>query len=188
MTDQTPAAPKVTGVAPQATPTVDSIMRGLDPSHAKRWCLAADNGGCACKGCANFALMRHGYTKADFDAWHATPAAPQGEDDRAAFEAWFEGATIELLGCDWMLAAWQAALAAERAKPNPWREVIDESLVGAGLDVASDDPASDLLRLLDWHHDIWLDPAVCQEAQALIDRGAAEERAKSAPSSSTEKL
>jgi hypothetical protein len=28
-------------------------------------------------GCANFALMRHGYTKADFDAWHAAPAAPQ---------------------------------------------------------------------------------------------------------------
>jgi hypothetical protein len=58
---------------------------------------------------------------------------------------------------------------------NPWRDAIDEALVVAHLGVATE-PYDDLNRLLEWHHDVWLDPAVSSDAQALIDRGAAEER------------
>ncbi len=62
---------------------------------------------------------------------------------------------------------------------NPWRDAIDEALVVAHLGVATE-PYDDLNRLLEWHHDVWLDPAVSSDAQALIDRGAAEERQRTA--------
>lgn len=71
----------------------------------------------------------------------------------------------------------RTAIAAERER-NPWRMVIDDALVTAHLDVATDDPYDDLNRLLDWHYDIWLDPAVSSDAQALIDRGAAASEAE----------
>jgi hypothetical protein len=70
----------------------------------------------------------------------------------------------------------------ERAKSNPWRDAIDDALVCAGLDCTSpdDSPRDAIYRLVQWQVQIALDPAVSGEAQALIDRGAAEERAKSA--------
>ena len=71
----------------------------------------------------------------------------------------------------------RAAIAAERER-NPWRMVMDDALVTAHLGVATDDPYDDLNLLLDWHHDIWLDPAVSSDAQALIDRGAAASEAE----------
>lgn len=76
----------------------------------------------------------------------------------------------------------RAALAsrdAEIAKLKGWRDAIDEALVVAHIGVATE-PYDDLNRLLDWHHDVWLDPAVSSDAQALIDRGAAEERQRTA--------
>lgn len=71
----------------------------------------------------------------------------------------------------------RTAIAAERER-NPWRMAIDDALVTAHLGVATDDPYDDLNLLLDWHHDIWLDPAVSSDAQALIDRGAAASEAE----------
>lgn len=71
----------------------------------------------------------------------------------------------------------RTAIAAERER-NPWRMVMDDALVTAHLGVATDDPYDDLNRLLAWHHDIWLDPAVSSDAQALIDRGAAASEAE----------
>lgn len=73
--------------------------------------------------------------------------------------------------------ALRTAIAAERER-NPWRMVMDDALVTAHLGVATDDPYDDLNRLLDWHHVIWLDPAVSSDAQALIDRGAAASEAE----------
>ncbi len=72
-----------------------------------------------------------------------------------------------------------AALTAERDALQGWRDAIDEALVVAHLGVATE-PYDDLNRLLEWHHDVWLDPAVSSDAQALIDRGAAEERQRTA--------
>jgi hypothetical protein len=89
MTDPTPAAP-------------------VPASHrVKQWGH--------CHTCGHDRIPGEGCARADCP--DAPPAAPQSEDE-AAFEAWFEGATFELLGRDWMLAAWQAALTAERAKPK----------------------------------------------------------------------
>lgn len=54
-----------------------------------------------------------------------------------------------------------------------WRAAIDDALVCAHLGVATE-PYDDLNKLLQWHHDVWLDPAVSSDAQALIDLGRAE--------------
>jgi len=80
-------------------------------------------------------------------------------------------ASMELYTADQMYEYARAAIAAERER-NPWRMAMDDALVTAHLGVATDDPYDDLNLLLDWHHDIWLDPAVSADAQALIDRGA----------------
>lgn len=79
------------------------------------------------------------------------------------------------------LDAWPKLASPPPAQPpqNPWRDAIDEALVVAHLGVATE-PYDDLNRLLEWHHDVWLDPAVSSDAQALIDRGAAEERQRTA--------
>lgn len=68
-------------------------------------------------------------------------------------------------------AAQIAALTAERDALKGWRDAIDEALCVAHLGVATE-PYDDLNKLMQWHHDIWLDPAVSSDAQALVDRGA----------------
>lgn len=82
------------------------------------------------------------------------------------------------------LAAWLASPPPAQPSQNPWRDAIDEALVVAHLGVATE-PYDDLNRLLEWHHDVWLDPAVSSDAQALIDRGAAEERQRTAQPAQT---
>lgn len=70
----------------------------------------------------------------------------------------------------------RAALAsrdAEIAKLKGWRDAIDEALVVAHIGVATE-PYDDLNKLLQWHHDIWLDPAVSSDAAALVEQGRAE--------------
>jgi hypothetical protein len=103
----------------------------------------------------------------------------QAEDDYFAPRPVQDGAMSRKSFCDGFDRGWSAAREALAAQPddNPWRAAIDEALVCAHLGVATE-PYADLNKLLDWHHDIWLDPAVCQEAQDLIDRGAADERAR----------
>ena len=56
---------------------------------------------------------------------------------------------------------------------NPWRDAIDEALVVAHIGVATE-PYDDLNKLLQWHHNIWLDPAVSSDAAALVEQGRAE--------------
>jgi pyruvate/2-oxoglutarate dehydrogenase complex dihydrolipoamide acyltransferase (E2) component len=98
------------------------------------------------------------------------------DTERAAFEAWW--------GCKYVSqspeedSAWEAWQARAAAPANKWREAIDEAMVTAHIGVAEGDPYDCLNRLLEWHHDIWLDPAVCSEAQALIDKGKAEAKAE----------
>lgn len=88
--------------------------------------------------------------------------------------AWSDGEfTVPLYTADQL----RTSIAAELER-NPWRMAIDDALVTAHLGVATDDPYDDLNLLLDWHHDIWLDPAVSSDAQALIDRGAAASEAE----------
>lgn len=64
---------------------------------------------------------------------------------------------------------------------NPWRDAIDEALIISCLDCTSDEEPAEkaLARLISWEVQIALDPTVSSQAQALIDRGAAEERARS---------
>lgn len=99
--------------------------------------------------------------------------------DREAFEAWAEsprGSYIDAWG------AYQAALASERAKPNEWKEAVIEKLVVSHILQESHefDPHGAINDLLAWETQIALDPQVSCQAQALIDRGAASERAKPA--------
>lgn len=70
----------------------------------------------------------------------------------------------------------RAALAsrdAELAKLRGWRDAVDEALVTAHIGVATE-PYDDLNKLLQWHHDIWLDPAVSSDAEALVEQGRAQ--------------
>lgn len=70
------------------------------------------------------------------------------------------------------------AALAYAAGAAPWRDAIWEARTGAGLDGFGDDadPRAVLKEAIDWRVQIALDPAVSEEAQALIDRGAAAER------------
>jgi hypothetical protein len=123
-----------------------------------------------------------------------TPTAPQGEDMAVrALELAIEALTwhykknylgeltdIPRKRDAKALRECKSALAAERAKPNPWRDAVDDALVCAGLDctLPDDSPRNAIYRLVQWQVRIMLDPLVSSEAQALIDRGAAEEHAK----------
>lgn len=85
-----------------------------------------------------------------------------------------------------------AALAADEARPDPWREAVEEELVACGNMTASDDPRESVRRLIDWHCAVQIDPAVSSEAQALIERGrreaADEAREPVAPSTHSEEF
>mgnify|MGYP000258098809 FL=1 len=59
------------------------------------------------------------------------------------------------------------------AQPDPWREAIDEELIALDLCISEGESPKDAVkRLIDWHVQVALDPAVSGDAQALIDRGA----------------
>jgi hypothetical protein len=79
-----------------------------------------------------------------------------------------------------MAEHWQTLAEKERDAAVKWRLAIDEAMVVAHIGVADEasDPHDCLNRLLEWHHDIWLDPAVCSEAQALVDKGKSEGQAE----------
>lgn len=102
--------------------------------------------------------------------------------DREAFEAWHLGYLKKHRQLPTKQEAWQAALASERAKPNEWKEAVIEKLIVSCIyqDKHDDDPMRALNDLLEWETQIALDPLVSCQAQALIDRGAASERAKQA--------
>ena len=62
------------------------------------------------------------------------------------------------------------------AHPDPWREAIDAELVCLHLGTADSfpDAGAALNALINWHVQVALDPEVSSDAQALIDRGAAQ--------------
>lgn len=67
----------------------------------------------------------------------------------------------------------------ELASLRGWRDAIDSALVAHGLDcLGLESPTQALNSLLAHAITIALDPAVSAEAQALIDRGAEEERVR----------
>lgn len=58
---------------------------------------------------------------------------------------------------------------------NPWKEAVLDELALACMDARMDEePRSILKRVIAWNVMVALDPAVSSEAQALIDRGAAQ--------------
>jgi hypothetical protein len=66
--------------------------------------------------------------------------------------------------------AYAAGAAAEREK---WIKALDAEMVSCHLGVfnAGDDPRAALAKLLAWHQDVALDPAVSSGAQNLILKG-----------------
>ena len=73
------------------------------------------------------------------------------------------------------LAAFAAAL------DGPWKEAVINELIVAHLYQAKhdQDPRRAIQDAISWNTDVALDPLVSSDAQKLIDRGAAEERARS---------
>lgn len=73
-----------------------------------------------------------------------------------------------------LLSALDAAQAAEQA--------IDDELVTIGATLSTYPTPRDAVRaLIDWHVAVALDPAVSSDAQALIDRGAAQAASREVP-------
>ena len=60
--------------------------------------------------------------------------------------------------------------AAELAKLRQWRDVADDILT-VYHEVASDDPRESIDRLISWHVQVALDPAVSSDAAALVEVG-----------------
>lgn len=60
--------------------------------------------------------------------------------------------------------------AAELAKLRQWRDVADDMLT-VSHEVASDDPRESIDRLISWHVQVALDPAVSSDAAALVEVG-----------------
>lgn len=60
--------------------------------------------------------------------------------------------------------------AAELAKLRQWRDVADDMLTVLH-EVASDDPRESIDRLINWHVQVALDPAVSSDAAALVEVG-----------------
>lgn len=105
--------------------------------------------------------------------------------DREAFEAWWDTVKerdLYHVHTEEALTVWQAAVASERAKPNAWKSAVIDKLVVSWVytDRYEDDPDGALNDLLKWEVEVALDPKVSSQAQELIDRGAAAERAKQA--------
>jgi hypothetical protein len=69
----------------------------------------------------------------------------------------------------------EAAMPEIDSTPNPWRQAMDAALVSAGLDCLApgEEPAHAIKRLIEWETTTALDPAVSEEAQALIELGRA---------------
>ena len=91
------------------------------------------------------------------------------------------GCRAILKECLRLLGATEAS--ALPAAPNPWRQAVDRELVDAGLDCLAPDAEAvpSLTKLLSWRCTIALDPAVSEEAQALIERGRVYERCRREP-------
>jgi hypothetical protein len=72
------------------------------------------------------------------------------------------------------------SISAELAQPNKWRDAIDAELVCLHLGTVESFPTAKaaLEALIDWHVATALDPEVSSDAQALIDRGAAQPQAQ----------
>lgn len=64
--------------------------------------------------------------------------------------------------------------AAELAKLRQWRDVADDMLTVVH-EVASDDPRESIDRLINWHVQVALDPAVSSDAAALVEVGRQQE-------------
>ena len=108
------------------------------------------------------------------DGWKLVPLKPTPEMWRAWDQAPFnEDGDIERNN------AWAAMLAAapeasaQPAAPNPWRDAVDAALVSAGLDcLAPDaDPVAAVTSLIENEVATALDPALSEQARALIARG-----------------
>lgn len=65
----------------------------------------------------------------------------------------------------------EKAAAKEREACDKWRQAIDHEMVVAHLGVAKpeDDPSALLRKIIQWHVDVALDPAVSAGARALIE-------------------
>ena len=66
----------------------------------------------------------------------------------------------------------------ELAQENPWRDAIDSGLVCAHIGTVESFPTAQaaLAALINWHVQVAIDPEVSSDAQALIDRGAAQRK------------
>lgn len=103
------------------------------------------------------------------DAGYLVGRAIAGDKDLAVH-------TIKAL-CDEAERAIRAALAsqaekhaAELAKLRQWRDTVDDMLTVCH-EVASDDPRESIDRLINWHVQVALDPAVSSDAAALVEVG-----------------
>lgn len=67
------------------------------------------------------------------------------------------------------------------ALDGPWKQAVINELVVAHIYQAKHDtdPRRAIQDAISWNTDVALDPLVSSDAQKLIDRGAAEERARS---------
>ena len=65
-------------------------------------------------------------------------------------------------------------------QPNTWRDAMDDELICTHLGTADSFPSAQaaLAALIDWRVSVALDPEVSSDAQALIDRGAAQPQAE----------
>ena len=93
------------------------------------------------------------------------PARPYESEWISSDSAWDDSA---------MQAYATAAVEQDRGSAPPdgsWRQAVDEALIACALDCTSshDDPKAALSKLIDWHVQVALDPAVSSAAQALID-------------------
>lgn len=82
---------------------------------------------------------------------------------------------------EFLAQSFKGRLEQERAvAQSEWKEaVINELVVAHIYQTAHDtDPRKAIQDLITWHVQVALDPRVSSDAQALIDRGAAEERAR----------
>lgn len=67
------------------------------------------------------------------------------------------------------------AMAGGREAGNVWRDAVQNAMVANCLDWTDDEsPRSVVERLIAYENKLALDPSVCSDAQALIDRGRAE--------------
>ena len=93
-----------------------------------------------------------------------------GSTHKTPAERYYTEAQLQAYG----QACADAAVEQDRAGAPPdgsWRQAIDEALIVCALDCTSshDDPKAALSKLIDWHVQVALDPAVSSAAQALID-------------------